>query len=217
MEPYVTETYENEKWRVKIIADNDPLNPRKEFDNMFTMVCWHSRYNLGDEHNFSSPEDFVEWAKSERGLIIQPLFLFDHSGLSISTSSGKFRAVDQQGWDWGQVGWIYCTREIARKEMMVKRLTKKIMATVLRNLEIEVEIYDQYLQGDVWGFTIEDLKLEEERGSVWGFYGSDPKENGMWDHWSEEIRKLVDPKYMQNPEGYWLDYQLELPLAVNGN
>lgn len=35
--------------RVLICPDHDPMNPRKEFDNVGTMYCWHSRYNLGDE------------------------------------------------------------------------------------------------------------------------------------------------------------------------
>jgi hypothetical protein len=218
MEPYVAETREDHKFKLEIINDLDPLNPRTDFDNMFTMVCWHSRYNLGDKHEFKNPGDFLVGVLGElsgnwqRGIakfdgIIKPLFLYDHSGITIST--GDFG----DKWDSGQVGWIYCTKENARKEMMAKRLTKKVMAQVLKNLECEVEIYDQYLTGDVWGYEVESHDGVYE-DSCWGFFGSDPKKNGMWDHWSEEIRKLYDPQYVQNPNGHWIDKQLELELEV---
>jgi len=35
-------------WTVEIISDDDPGNPRKEWDNVGTMVCWHNNYTLGD-------------------------------------------------------------------------------------------------------------------------------------------------------------------------
>lgn len=43
-----------------ILQDDDPQHPRKDWDNSGTMVCWHSRYNLGDEHEFDEPYRFFE-------------------------------------------------------------------------------------------------------------------------------------------------------------
>lgn len=41
--------------RVRIFRDSDAFNPREEFDgHVGRMLCWHSRYNLGDEHNYDS-------------------------------------------------------------------------------------------------------------------------------------------------------------------
>ena len=40
--------------------DNEPLNPRTDYDNFGRMVCWHNRYNLGDEHSFADPNDFLQ-------------------------------------------------------------------------------------------------------------------------------------------------------------
>ena len=37
--------------------DPEPTSPR-EGDNLGTMVCWHSRYNLGDKHDHANPTDF---------------------------------------------------------------------------------------------------------------------------------------------------------------
>lgn len=33
---------------LEIIQDENPSNPRTEWDNLGTMVCWHNRYHLGD-------------------------------------------------------------------------------------------------------------------------------------------------------------------------
>ena len=42
-----------------VLDDNYPENPREDRDNFGTMVCWHRRYNLGDEHDHSEPSDFL--------------------------------------------------------------------------------------------------------------------------------------------------------------
>lgn len=36
---------------LQIMYDDEPMNPRTDYDNFGHMVCWHSRYNLGDEHS----------------------------------------------------------------------------------------------------------------------------------------------------------------------
>lgn len=57
---YIVKIAENENAVLKIIQDDDSLNPRTEHDNFGTMVCWHGRYNLGDEHSYREPRDFLE-------------------------------------------------------------------------------------------------------------------------------------------------------------
>lgn len=37
---------------LQVMCDDDPLNPREDYDNFGHMVCWHSRYNLGDSHDY---------------------------------------------------------------------------------------------------------------------------------------------------------------------
>lgn len=43
-----------------VIPDDDPMNPREEYDNFGTMVCFHRRYTLGDKHNYHSAEEFFK-------------------------------------------------------------------------------------------------------------------------------------------------------------
>lgn len=75
--------------RVRIVEDECSLNPRKDWDNLGHMVCWHSRYDLGDEHNYYSIEEFreqlLQWDKNQEVEFL-PLYLFDHSDITISTS-----------------------------------------------------------------------------------------------------------------------------------
>lgn len=51
MNDYV-ETTEHKGYRVHLTPDPEPFNPRKDFEPMGKMVCFHSRYDLGDEHNY---------------------------------------------------------------------------------------------------------------------------------------------------------------------
>lgn len=45
---------------LQVMYDDEPLNPRTDYDNFGKMVCWHSRYNLGDEHDFKNTNEFLK-------------------------------------------------------------------------------------------------------------------------------------------------------------
>jgi hypothetical protein len=172
---------------INIFPDEDAPNPREEFDSLGTMVCFHRRYNLGDRHEFHAPDEFAAFLKEEK-LICLPLYLFDHSGITMSTESERFRACDPQGWDWGMLGYIYVTKENVRKEYNVHRVTRKILEKVKKLLEGEVEEYDHYLTGNVYGYEI--TKGERQAGKVidgcWGFFG-DPE-----DYVIPEAKAVID-------------------------
>ena len=155
----------------EIVHDDIPESPR-EWDNVGTMVCFHKRYNLGDKHDISF-SDFSSWKEMEDRLIkeigavvVLPLFLVDHSGLSMSCASFA------DPWDSGQVGFIYTTRDKIFEYFAQKRITKKLRAGVIDALKSEVITYDQYLRGDVWGYQIKDGGGEVV-DSCWGFFGED--------------------------------------------
>ena len=99
----------------------------------------------------------------EREVIMLPLFLYDHSGITMSTR--PFSCP----WDSGQVGYIFVTIASAREEFSWKRMSPKRRARVEEMLTAEVKEYDKYLRGEVFGFTVQD-----ENGDVvdscWGFY-----------------------------------------------
>jgi|LSQX01.3.fsa_nt_gb hypothetical protein len=227
------------RYKLKIEYDEDGLNPRTDYDNFGHMICWHSRYNLGDEHDFDEPKellrelvrktlsedeiiDYVKKSKSddvklnynrstrewelnvycdflkkwfaeykfpakiensksliidgilenlslsdlhqlaEQKNVILPIYLYDHSGLTINNSGFSCP------WDSGQIGWIYASHDDIKKEYGT--LDNETIDKADSLLRAETKEYDSYLRGECYGFIIE--KDGEEIDSCWGFIGS---------------------------------------------
>lgn len=155
---------------INIKSDDYSESPR-EWDNLGTMICFHGRYNLGDEHKFN-PEDYNSFDEMEKAVekqfdaVVLPLYLYDHSGITISTS--PFSCT----WDSGQLGFIAISKEKARNCYRWEVITKKRKELLTTYLEHEVKNYDQYLRGEVFGFEILNSDGEvEERGL--GFYSEE--------------------------------------------
>ena len=156
-------TFEHAGCLVAIQHDADAESPRTAFDNVGKMVCFHKRYALGDKTDFKS-DDYSGWDALRKAIeerepvaVILPLYLYDHSGITISTKPFSCR------WDSGQVGWIYAT--VAQ----VKDEWNGDVDAATKYLEGEVETYDQFLTGDVYGFVVRAPNGMEE--SCWSFFG----------------------------------------------
>ena len=110
--------------RLTIYQDSTPDNPRT-WDNLGKMICFHKEYSLGDEHDYESPKEFIQNLSSNHTeYFILPLYLLDHSGIWMNTTG--FAYCDPQGWDWGQVGWIYVTRKKLREEGLESKTDDEI-------------------------------------------------------------------------------------------
>ena len=222
---YVADTEVYKGYTIKIVPDNDASSPR-ENDNFAKMVCFHNRYNLGDEQPRETPDEYlrslasefdpdlgdtIEYWENGRGwdmlyaqqkdgkiksasdasdeviekaigkaldkyVVLLPLALLDHSGLHMWCGSGPHWS-DSAGWDSGQVGFIYATREMILKEYGGKVLTKAKRERAQKIMRCEVEEYDQYLTGDVYGYEISKGEEDDDDyddttlDSCWGFYG----------------------------------------------
>ncbi len=170
METYETVQYKG--YSIRIVQDTDPMSPR-DWDNLGTIACGHSRYTLGDEQietgNFEGWDDVRASLVADGARIILPLRLFDHSGISMSVGSGA-HPHDPGGWDSGQVGFVYVTAAKLREEYSVKRITRAIETKAEEVLRAEVSTYNEYLTGDVYGYVIEDPGGEQV-DSCWGYYG----------------------------------------------
>jgi hypothetical protein len=167
--------------RVRVVPDDDPESPRT-WSNLGTMACWHRGHNLGDVQPREEP---AEWLKDNAppGSVVLPLYLLDHSGLRMKV--GAFN----DPWDSGQVGWIVCTPETIRKEHKVQRISKKTRAQVERVLAQEVDTYDDYLSGNVWGFSVDDDP--ECDASCWGFFGTETTLAAMQEHVPERLHAAL--------------------------
>jgi len=162
----MSETYTYKGLDIVISQDLDAENPRTAWDQLGTMYCEHNRYTLGDK----DADDIRDMDKENhyqdfKGIIL-PLYLYDHSGITMSTSGFSCP------WDSGQVGYIYVADETIKREYKVKRISNKLRNIVRLQLIGEVETYDQYLTGDVYGFSITDTDGELLE-SVWGYYGTE--------------------------------------------
>ena len=194
----------------KIVLDEEPESPR-EWDNLGKMVCFHSRRDLGDESPKCDPDgylsnlaceadpklaDTLEWLEErgmeeryrkavgrslERNYLIRELFLYEHSGLSMSSGTFEYPC------DSSIFGFIYVAKAKIRQEYGFKVITKDREQQILGYLDSEVETFDQYLTGQVYGYRIfevpegvdpeelsdEEVEELEEVGSLWGIYGED--------------------------------------------
>jgi len=190
------DTTEFGDYTIKIEHDDMNEESPRDWDNLGKMICWHGNYNLGDykDNNYKNPDNFMHslsglyedeltdyleqdqidkcYEVAHQKNIILPLYIYDHSGITMRTTGFSCP------WDSGQVGYIYISLEDVRKEYGWKRITKKRWAQIEKYLTGEVETYDMYLTGSVYGFTIEKGEDEEHVDSCWGFYGYYTDDNG---------------------------------------
>jgi hypothetical protein len=93
----------------------------------------------------------------EWGYTILPLYLYDHSGITMNTTGFSCP------WDSGQVGVIFMSPQTVAKEGI---------SDPEGYLKGEVKTYDQYLRGEVFGYILKNASGEEV-DSCWGYYGLD--------------------------------------------
>ena len=226
------------KYTLRVEQDDMIADPRN-WDNIANMICWHRNYRLGDEHDYDDSFEFLIGVAKEVGIFnddmwdmtsaeimtelrkddsvcIVPLNLYDHSGLSISTSNG-YPYNDR--WDAGCVGYAYITKEKAMKELCeyevdekgnrikikhehdngrvtysykTKPLTDETWRARAREvIDAEVETYDQYLRGEEYGYIIEKEIIVEEKcphcGEVLKTYTTTEEIDSCWGFYGDEI------------------------------
>lgn len=261
------DTYNSEEYKgfaINWFYDEDPQNPRTEWDNLGHMICWHRRHSLGDKHNYCDVESFLsslvcehashkrlrEYLLSKKGnvwleyiehtqedvksygcvarvalgigenfdgdywecepdekdymidmaveqvpledltpddvaelledeLVMMPVSIYDHSGVSIWLGSPTCM------WDSGQVGFMYLTKKDALRELG-NCTEENWKERAMECMESEMEVYNCYVSGNVYGFVIED-EDENEIDSCWGYYGYEAVEDQ-----NKENRALID-------------------------
>jgi len=151
-------------YKVVVEYDPEPSSPT-EWDNVGEIAYSSDRYCIGTE-NVSREQLREIGAGIENGSLIGlPVYTYIHSGVTIRAGSGF-----SCRWDSGQSGWVYCTKEKAIKEFGKKICTAKVKEHALRCLKAEVETFDQYLTGQVYGYRVLDAE-GDGAASCWGFYG----------------------------------------------
>ena len=116
-------------------------------------------------------------------LVSLPLWLYDHSGITISCGDREYPYNDR--WDSSAVGWIIYAKQAGDGEDWRERAFDRMRA--------EVEEYDHYLQGEIYGFTL--YKNREEIDSCWGYYGGDLAKNEILDNCPGLTEALASDSY----------------------
>jgi hypothetical protein len=187
------ETEEYNGYNIKIFIDEDAYSPRED-DNLCQLHCWHKRMNIGDkdcnyvldyDRDQQRYDEVMKDAKRNKDIIL-PLYIYQHGGVTISLT--PFSCP----WDSGQVGYVIIPRKKSLDEFSRKRMSKKFREKVVGIAKAEIETYDQYLRGDVYGYKIEDAEGEETDDSCWGFYGTECC--------MEEAKSVVDYYEKQNSQ-----------------
>ena len=151
-----------------IEIDDDSLSPR-EWTNMGIMAC----AGIGD-HGIGDEE--YDKDNMNNAVIQLPLWLYDHSGLFLTTDRDDI-GMDQQGWDTSLIGCIYATKDSIKEIFGNDKPTTEELKEVLRS---EVKTLTQYLNGYVYKFHTYKIKTcsmshkhEVEDDVYGGFYSVD--------------------------------------------
>lgn len=168
---------------LKIFQDMSAESPR-EWSSICEMHCFHNSYNLGDntdidKDNYESFDEMVR-ANTTKSDIILNLYLYDHGGISMSYH--RFGCK----WDSGQVGFAVVPIKKIIEEYGDDSPESREKA--LSCMKSEIETYNMYLTGAVYGYTITEEETcslghvhENEIDSCWGFYGYDHDKSGLFD------------------------------------
>lgn len=251
-----------------IEPDQDPANPRKEFSNLGTMYHHPRDYRMGDE---PIPDDDETGLKAAllgwEGQEVERLWDFWSNRLGAHLPWRKdsyphpeevefYRRVREKVE--GRVatafeekfitveypyGFIAVSKEVVRKEYGWTQLTQQRLAHVTKVLEGEAATFQEYLDGDVWGFRVfnitpefaeryaEDLErmplqefVEEIADSGWlsrEEYDRQIEETeSCWGFYGKAYCEEEAKAVVQYQEEHWQEYQdresgqQQLPLAA---
>lgn len=164
------ETIDTKNYRLTIEQDNMAESPRTAWDNLGKLITVHSRYALGDE-NFNNMSDFDDYIESLEDGIYLPVFLYDHSGLSVSISSFSCP------FDSGQLGYIY----LSIKDIVENfgDASKESIEKAKQCLKSEIKELNMFITGDVYFWELDkkskcgecDIIHYEHKESLGGIYG----------------------------------------------
>lgn len=128
---------------------------------------------------------------------IAEVSMYDHSGISLYIGTGS-------GWDSGGVGYIFLTESQVLKVTGHNHLTDELQEKAVGWAEEELETYNDYVKGEVFGFVIEPGEEglpEVPDNSCYGYYGMNWEENGLIaeahsniDHTLWKLRKKKEKK-----------------------
>ena len=166
------ETIEYKGYKIEIEQDMNPCDPIAEWDGNARYALSHGRFNLQNDTDLST-DDYGGWDEFEKALkkkykalAILPVYMYNHSGITINTTGFSCR------WDSGQIGFVFVNKECLNEwgYKSVRGYEKASGRTIQEDMISNVNLYDTYLRGDVYGYRVIDSD-GDEIDSCWGYYG----------------------------------------------
>jgi hypothetical protein len=176
------ETLSHNDLTIKIVSDESPESPR-DWDNLGTILGAHRRYRISDDvphakiaHEATSMDELVRMTASHHGerILWLPVRMYEHGsvGLKACVPGETLGYPWNCQWDSGWVGIVYVPYSKLRTEYNCKRVTGKVLTKAREVLSGEVTTYAEYINGEVYGYVIEDSE-GNHLDSCYGFYGWD--------------------------------------------
>lgn len=143
-----------------------------------------SDYSEGEIAGFIAEEfsviERIKLIEDTGEVVILPISVYDHSGITIWLGA-KWSHPDAS-WDCSSIGFAYVEKSTAEKEGMLdpgEKYKHDWKEWAYAMMEGEMETYDQFVRGEVYGYMIEDENGEEATDrdlcGCWGFFGDDGK------------------------------------------
>lgn len=166
MEAPIYEEKQHRGCTCQVLYDDNAESPAYSRDMFGTMYNQGGYYFEGHnlEEILDTDEDGKTFTKPE--YICVRVYIYDHSGITIWAS----REPQRCGWDSGLLG-VYAVEKTKAEKEFGDLNNPDNMEKVFKLLEAEVEEWDTYCRGDIYGFEVydEDDCLID---SCWGYYGA---------------------------------------------
>jgi len=170
-------TSEVNGFTVEIFPDEDASSPRDDDSPGCGLVMAARSWDFPNDAGVNF-DDFGGWAEiaehlttAEGALVVAPVYMIDHSGIALRAGR-DFSDCDPGDWDSGQAGLAYVTPQIwADTQGQPWTGSEADREQAYRLITGDVETYGQYVNGEVYGYTITDPIDGEEVEACWGIYG----------------------------------------------
>ena len=172
--------------RLEIVTDESCESPR-EWDNLTVIVTLKNNHNTIGDFQVNDSEELREMLKDHKAKYAMPLYVYDHSGISLKCFEDKsmvgYPYNDQ--WDAGCIGMVYTTKKLLKDNGLDKYPKDK----VIDQMKAEIETYSHWCNGECYGFVLSKLSKcdkcdqsnDKEIDSCYGFYGWNHDMNGLYD------------------------------------
>ena len=125
--------------------------------------------------------------KQSGNVIISLISMYEHSGIALQL--GVDTSCVDSIWDWSWVGFAYVEKDMAKREHMLDPgdyYNHDWKAWASDRIKDEIYVYNKYLQGEVYGYNIEN-GTDNFEASCWGYFGYDTIPKMI-----EEAKNVID-------------------------